>query len=169
MRMSDRPATLATVLREKGWATGAFVGAFPLDRRFGLDRGFDRYGDRMPRGADGRLRNERPGREVTDEALEWVRGLGKRPLLLWVHLFEPHAPYEPDPARGTEGQRLTAPVRYDDEVARADHEIGRLMAGLAERAASALIIVPAIMARPSVNMAKSPTACFSTTRRSTCR
>ena len=141
MRMSDRPATLATVLREKGWATGAFVGAFPLDRRFGLDRGFDRYGDRMPRGADGRLLNERPGREVTDEALEWVRGLGERPLLLWVHLFEPHAPYEPDPARGTEGRRLPAPVRYDDEVARADHEIGRLMAGLAERAASALVIV----------------------------
>ncbi len=50
MRMSDGPATLATVLREQGWATGAFVAAFPLDRRFGLDRGFDRYGDRMPRG-----------------------------------------------------------------------------------------------------------------------
>ena len=61
MSMSDGPATLATVLREQGWATGAFVAAFPLDRRFGLDRGFDRYGDRMPRGADGRLLNERPG------------------------------------------------------------------------------------------------------------
>ena len=141
MRMSDRPATLATVLREQGWATGAFVGAFPLDRRFGLDRGFDRYGDRMPRGADGRLRNERPGREVIDEALDWVRGLGERSFFLWVHLFEPHAPYEPDPARGTDGRGLPASIRYDDEVARADHETGRLLAGLGERAAAALVIV----------------------------
>jgi arylsulfatase A-like enzyme/Flp pilus assembly protein TadD len=141
MGMSGRPATLATVLREKGWATGAFVAAFPLDRRFGLDRGFDRYGDRMPRGADGRLRNERPGREVIDEALEWVRELGERRCFLWVHLFEPHAPYEPDLARGTEGRRLPPSARYDDEVAKADGEIGRMVAGLGERMASALVIV----------------------------
>ena len=141
MRMNGGPATLATALREKGWATGAFVGAFPFDRRFGLDRGFDRYGDRMPRGGDGRLLSERPGREVIDEALEWARGVGERRMLLWVHLFEPHAPYEADPARGAGGRGLPASGRYDDEVARADHEIGRLMAGLAERAASALVIV----------------------------
>ena len=141
MRMGDGPATLATVLREQGWATGAFVAAFPLDRRFGLDRGFDRYGDRMPRGADGRPLNERPGHGVVDEALAWARGLGGGRMLLWVHLFEPHAPYEPDPARGPAGRSAPAPVRYDDEVARADGEIGRLLAGLGERAASALVIV----------------------------
>jgi arylsulfatase A-like enzyme/Flp pilus assembly protein TadD len=141
MRMSGQPATVATVLREQGWAAGAFVGAFPLDRRFGLDRGFERYGDRMPRGADGRLLNERPGRAVVDEALEWMRGIGDRPCLLWVHLFEPHAPYEPDPARGPAGRLQPASVRYDDEVARADGEIGRLVEGLGQRAATALVIV----------------------------
>ena len=141
MRMHDAPATLATVLREQGWATGAFVAAFPLDRRFGLDRGFDRYGDRMPRGANGRLLSERPGREVVDEALEWVRGVGDRRVLLWVHLFEPHAPYEADPSRGPEGRNSPVFDRYDDEVARADGEIGRLLAGLGVRAASALVIV----------------------------
>jgi arylsulfatase A-like enzyme/Flp pilus assembly protein TadD len=141
MKVSAAPATLATVLREQGWATGAFVGAFPLDRRFGLDRGFERYGDRMPRGADGRLLNERPGSQVVDEALAWIGGIKDQPALLWVHLFEPHAPYEPDPARGPEGRSVPALVRYDDEVARADHETGRLLAGLGERAASALVIV----------------------------
>ena len=100
MRIRGEPATLAEVFRASGWATGAFVGAFPLDRRFGLDRGFDRYGDRMPRGPDGRLMNERPGSQVVDEALEWMRVLGDRPCFLWVHLFEPHAPYEADRRAG---------------------------------------------------------------------
>ena len=141
MTVSGGPATLATVLREQGWATGAFVGAFPLDRRFGLDRGFASYGDRMPRGPDGRLLNERPGSQVIDEALAWIRGIGDRPALLWVHLFEPHAPYEPDPARGPAGRSQPASVRYDDEVARADVEVGRLLMGLGPRNASTLVIV----------------------------
>ena len=141
MRISETPATLASALRDQGWATGAFVAAFPLDRRFGLDRGFDRYGDRMPRGTDGRLLNERPGNQVVDEALEWTRTFGDRPLFLWVHLFDPHAPYEPDPSRGTAGKSEPPSVRYDDEVARADREIGRLLSGLGERDASALVIV----------------------------
>ena len=147
MRMGSGPPSMAAILRERGWATGAFVGAFPLDRRFGLDRGFDQYGDRMPRGPDGRLLNERPGRQVVDEALAWVRGVGDSPptgdspLFLWVHLFEPHAPYEPDPARGPESRAAPAAARYDDEVARADVEVGRLLAGLGARAASALVVI----------------------------
>ena len=141
MRMRGEPATLATILRGRGWATGAFVSAFPLDRRFGLERGFDRYGDRMRRGPDGRLLNERPGRETVDEALEWVGGIGDQPALLWVHLFEPHAPYEPDPARGPDGRSLPALARYDDEVARADAEVGRLLVGLGSRESEALVIV----------------------------
>ena len=141
MKTRGEPATMATILRERGWATGAFVGAFPLDRRFGLDRGFDRYGDRMPRGPDGRLMNERPGRQVVVEALEWMRGVNDRPCFLWVHFFEPHAPYETDPSRGPESRGLPASVRYDDEVAIADREVGRLLAGLGKREASALVIV----------------------------
>jgi arylsulfatase A-like enzyme/Flp pilus assembly protein TadD len=141
MRVHGGVATLATVLHDQGWATGAFVGAFPLDRRFGLDRGFDRYGDRMPRTSDGRLLNERPGRVVVDEALDWLKGIGARRFFLWVHLFEPHAPYEPDAARGPDGSTLPPGLRYDDEIARADVEIGRLLAGLGERMSSALVVV----------------------------
>ncbi|MCX6549675.1 MAG: sulfatase, partial [Acidobacteria bacterium] len=141
MRVRPGVATLATVFKEDGWATGAFVGAFPLDRRFGLDNGFDRYGDRMPRGTDGRLLNERPGTMVVDEALEWLSTVGDRRVFLWVHLFEPHAPYEPDPARGAGGGKLPAPVRYDDEIARADSAVGRLLAGLGDRAATAVLVL----------------------------
>ena len=141
MRIRSEPATMAAILHERGWATGAFVGAFPLDRRFGLDRGFDQYGDRMPRGPDGRLQNERPGRQVVDDALAWAGGVGDSPLFLWVHLFEPHAPYDADPSRGPAGLAAPASVRYDDEVARADVEVGRLLAGLGTRAAPALVVV----------------------------
>jgi arylsulfatase A-like enzyme/Flp pilus assembly protein TadD len=141
MRMRGDVATLATVLHDQGWATGAFVGAFPLDRRFGLDRGFEQYGDRMPRTSDGRLLNERSGRVVVDEALDWLNGVGDRRCFLWVHLFEPHAPYEPDAARGTDGGTRPPGLRYDDEIARADVEIGRLLAGLGGRLSSALVVV----------------------------
>ncbi|MCX6545291.1 MAG: sulfatase-like hydrolase/transferase [Acidobacteria bacterium] len=142
MRVRAGLNTLASTLHQQGWATGAFVGAFPLDRRFGLDRGFDVYGDRMPRNADGHLLNERPGRVVVDEALAWLGGIGPgRHVFVWVHLFEPHAPYEPDPARGPGGRTLPPEVRYDDEVARADAEVGRLIAGLGDRGRSTLIVL----------------------------
>jgi choline-sulfatase len=123
MAMEATVPTLATVLRAGGFATAAFIAAFPLDRRFGLARGFDVYSDRMPRDANGRLLNERPGRQVVDEALAWLGGARGRRFFLWVHLFEPHAPYG-DPQR-TPGR--SAVERYDDEVAVADEQVGRLL------------------------------------------
>ncbi len=102
MRLDLTTPTLAEALKRAGFSTAAFVAAFPLDRRFGLIKGFETYGDRMPRGADGRPANERPGRVVVDEAVAWLERRGPERFFLWVHLFEPHAPYG-DPA-GT-GQR----------------------------------------------------------------
>src|SRR5262249_54862088 len=66
-------ATLATMLQPKGYATGAFVGAFPLDRRFGLARGFDVYDDRYPRGRSSLdfEMPERPAAEVVEAARKW--------------------------------------------------------------------------------------------------
>jgi choline-sulfatase len=61
MRVDPSVPTLAERLKAAGFATGAFVAAFPLDHRFGLQRGFDRYEDRMPATAQGRPANERPG------------------------------------------------------------------------------------------------------------
>ncbi len=136
----DVPA-VAERLRDAGWATGAFIGAFPLDRRFGLARGFEVYRDRMPRQGDGRTVSERPGREVVDEALGWLGTQPAARIFLWVHLFEPHAPYLADPARGPAGPALPPAVRYDDEVAAADAQVARLLAGLGARRASTAVVV----------------------------
>ncbi|HUP42645.1 MAG TPA: sulfatase-like hydrolase/transferase [Thermoanaerobaculia bacterium] len=89
--------TAATLLGEAGFATGGFVGAFPLDSIYGLDRGFDVYDDDYPKGvqdAEFRL-PERPGDEVVGRALAWWREHRGERRFLWIHLFDPHAPYEP--------------------------------------------------------------------------
>ncbi len=130
-------ATLATRLKAAGFATAAFVSAFPLDRRFGLAGGFDRYDDELPRTPDGRPLNERPGADTVGRAVAWLRAERGERVFLWVHLFEPHAPY------GTPGSGRPVSVRYDDEVATADLEAGRLLAALGERAATTLVVATA--------------------------
>lgn len=135
--MTPGVATLATTLKAAGFATGAFVAAFPLDRRFGLAEGFDVYGDRLPRGRNGRPADERPGAAVVDEALAWRRTTGAARTFLWVHLFEPHAPY------GNPRAGRNAVERYDDEVAEADRQVGRLLAGLGADRAATLVVVTA--------------------------
>jgi choline-sulfatase len=134
IRVNEVP-TLAGRLEAAGFATGAFVGAFPLDHRFGLDKGFQAYGDRMPRGPEGRPANERTGREVVDDALAWLAEHRAQRFFLWVHLFEPHAPY------GDPGDKRPVEARYDDEVAEADRQVGRLVGSLGPDAASTLTVV----------------------------
>jgi choline-sulfatase len=143
--LADVP-TLATVLHARGVRTAAFVAAFPLDHQFGLNRGFDVYGDQIPRGPDGRVANERPASQVVDEAIAWLRTIAAPAapappgppappaFFLWVHLFEPHAPYG-DPSTGR-----PAVDRYDDEIATVDHEIGRLLVALGPARSDTLIV-----------------------------
>jgi choline-sulfatase len=139
LRMSQDVPTLATELRAKGFATAAFIAAFPLDHQFGLNRGFDVYGDRLPRGADGRPANERPAADVVSDAIAWLSKSAisnpQSAFFLWVHLFEPHAPYG-DPSNGSR----PALERYDDEIAIADREAGRLIAALGPAAATTLVV-----------------------------
>ena len=120
LRVRDEVPLVAEAFARAGFRTGAFVGAFPLDRRFGLQRGFQTYGDRMPR-SGGRPANERPGHAVVDEAIAWLRTLNHSRFFLWVHIFEPHAPY----GQASDGRPVD--VRYDDEVAEADRQAGRLL------------------------------------------
>jgi arylsulfatase A-like enzyme/cytochrome c-type biogenesis protein CcmH/NrfG len=135
VRLDERTPTLAATLSAAGFATGGFVAAFPLDRRFGLARGFDAYGDRMPPSVDGRAVNERPGRQVVDEALGWLARNRSRRFFLWVHLFEPHAPYgnPSDAGRDTK-------ARYDDEIAEADAQTGRILEALGPDRASTVVV-----------------------------
>jgi arylsulfatase A-like enzyme/Flp pilus assembly protein TadD len=87
--------TLATRLKRLGYRTGAFVSAFPLSSRFGLARGFDAYDDSFLSGAGLRQADEeRPGPVTVEAARRWLAA-GSGPTFLWVHLYEPHFPYEP--------------------------------------------------------------------------
>lgn len=120
--------TIATRLREAGYRTGAFVGSFVLNHRFGLDRGFDRYDDELDSetvAASG-LEAERPADVVVDRALAWLQARDARPFFAWVHLYDPHAPYAPpEPFRS---RHRASP--YDGEIAFVDSQIGRVLAYL---------------------------------------
>ncbi|HVR06553.1 MAG TPA: sulfatase-like hydrolase/transferase [Thermoanaerobaculia bacterium] len=96
-RLPPSIPTLGTYLRRAGYATAAFVGAFPLDARFGLGAGFDRYDDAFPRGSnpDQYRFAQRRGDEVVRPALAWWRARRGSRRFLWVHIYDPHAPYEP--------------------------------------------------------------------------
>ena len=89
--------TLATYLKRQGYRTGAFVSAFPLDSRFGLDRGFDVYDDRFT-GRGSRpafLIQERAAEQTVALARDWIDAGGDAPWFSWVHVYEPHFPYSP--------------------------------------------------------------------------
>lgn len=103
------PARLPTVLHRAGYQTAAFVSAEPLRRGYGLNQGFDTFDDGGPidpRATD----SHRPGCRTVDAALNWMRRRDtSRPMFLWVHLFDPHAPYDPPDLRPSE-----KPVSIDE-------------------------------------------------------
>jgi choline-sulfatase len=132
--LGDDQVTLARTLRSRGYRTGGFVSAFVLDGRWGIGQGFDRYFDdfdlakyRVDIGLDA---VQRPGSETVAQAIEWLDQDPARPFLAWVHLYEPHAPYDaPDPIR-----RRFPPTMfgaYDAEIATADIQVARLVEHLA--------------------------------------
>ncbi|MDH3685054.1 MAG: sulfatase-like hydrolase/transferase, partial [Myxococcales bacterium] len=113
--------TLTEALQARGFGTAAFVGAYVLDRSFGLARGFDTYDDQMaaPTGGASQIA-ERRADLVVDEALAWLKEAPDQ-FFLWVHLYDPHAEYRP-PAR----YRSKFDTPYDGEIAFADAQIARL-------------------------------------------
>lgn len=121
--------TLARVLREHGYATAGFVGSAVLDSRFGLNQGFETYFDHFDfsRLLETNLdQMERRGDLVADEALGWLKRRPLRPgqpLLLWVHLYDPHFPYTPPEPYAS--RTWTSP--YDGEIAFDDAQVGRLL------------------------------------------
>jgi len=116
--------TIATMLKAQGFATGAFVGGVPLERRFGLDGGFDEYDDRFGRtgnNSDFTLA-ERPAAEVVEAALKWIHDQRGR-WFAWVHVFDPHAPYTPPSPFDSEYSGRP----YYGEVAYVDKALGPLL------------------------------------------
>ena len=118
--------TLATLLKARGYATAAFIGAYPVARTSGLDQGFDVYDDPFGAGESATTRRsaqERSAEKVADAAIAWLGERRAKPFFAWVHFFDPHAPYE---APAPFGARF-AKSPYDGEVAYADSQLGRLL------------------------------------------
>ncbi len=130
--LGEENVTLAETLASHGYRTGAFVGAFVLDSRWGLDQGFERYFDDFDFASFDDVSLglvSRPGDEVVAEALRFLSEAKAGPFFAWVHLYDPHAPYDPpEPYRGRHGQGRFG--LYDGEVAHTDELVGRLVAWL---------------------------------------
>jgi arylsulfatase A-like enzyme/tetratricopeptide (TPR) repeat protein len=122
----DEFTTLAEYLRDQGYRTAAFVGAYPLDSRFGLDQGFEVYDDQYQRKYNLKPSTlERRAEEVVTRAVEYLERAAS-PWFVWVHCYDPHFPYDPpEPYRG----RFAANP-YDGEVAYVDAMLGRLVGRL---------------------------------------
>jgi arylsulfatase A-like enzyme/tetratricopeptide (TPR) repeat protein len=137
-RLRPDQATIATRLKARGFATGAFVGGFPLDRRFGLTPGFDVYDDKMTRaGAPGETsERERPADVVVKSALDWIGGQSGK-WFAWVHVYDPHEPYQPP---GDFATRFAADP-YLGEVSWTDFALGPLFDRLAALPRPTLVVV----------------------------
>src|SRR5688500_8922438 len=175
--LDEKVQTLAERLAAAGYATGAFVAAFPLDKRYGLGQGFELYDDNYGKGRtslDFTLQ-ERPASAVLEQAAKWWSSVAGRKRFLWVHLYDPHAPYAPPEPFASEyrdqpylgeiaavDQTLAthlAPLLANDTtvIVTADHgealgDHGELTHGLF--AYEATLKVPLIMAGPGVTPRK---------------
>lgn len=127
--LDDSQPTMAASFRAAGYATGAFVSAFVLDSRWGLARGFDEYFDDFNVAAGdlsamGQI--QRPGQVTWSRARQWLDLHSSAPFFLWLHLFDPHAPYDPpDPFKTRYAGR-----EYDGEIAYSDSIVGELLQAL---------------------------------------
>ena len=124
--------TLAEMLKAKGFATGGFIAAFVLDGKWGIDQGFDEYFDDFDI-SERRGRSmgnvQRPGNEVVDKALPWIDSVKDSRFFAWIHLYDPHTPYDPPEPYKTEYKGHP----YRGEVAFTDAQVGRIVAFLEER------------------------------------
>ncbi len=139
MKLKGGVETLATILKVKGYWTGAFVSAVVLERERGLARGFDVYDDRPtlpPR--TGGPPEERPADETTQAALS-AMAKATGPFFLWVHYYDPHYEYRPPEPYASK----FAKAPYDGEIAYMDASIGKLLEGLRAqgRLADTLVVI----------------------------
>lgn len=138
-RVPREAHTLAEVLKGHGYVTAAVVGAFVLDRQFGLDQGFDQYDDQMPDNpAESRFSDaQRNAAQVTDAALAWLAEKRNAPVFLWVHYFDPHAPYFPPDYN----PKLATLEPYDAEIAYVDAQLKRLLNGVERQLGAQTLII----------------------------
>ena len=125
-KLGSTQPTLASVLKQHGYTTGAVIGSAVLDSRFGLNHGFDFYYDHFDfnRLQESNLEEmERPGNLVADVTLDWLSKNYQKKFFLWMHLYDPHYPYRPPAPYADEYKDHP----YDGEIAFADAQVGRLI------------------------------------------
>ena len=132
--------TLASILKKNGYATAAFVSAFVLDARWGLNQGFDSYFDNFNQYQEvNRDDIQRRAEQTASEVVKWLPANKDRRFFCWVHFYDPHDPYDPpEPYASMYPQN-----RYDGEIAYMDRSVGQLLAKLEELGVSdrTLVIV----------------------------
>ncbi len=125
--LDSQVVTLAEIFKNAGYRTGAVVGAYVLHSRYGLNQGFDFYGDefsdKIRKEVTGAEFAERDAKSVTDAAVGWLDTIGVQPFFLWAHYFDPHAPYEaPDSPNNA-----NLFESYGAEITYADTQLDRLL------------------------------------------
>lgn len=135
-RLAEEQVTLAEVLRDHGYRTGAFVAAAVLDEAFGLAQGFERYDDRVTGDALTLGIPQRPAGAVVDVAATWLDEVapGGDPVFAWVHVYDAHRPYEPAHATGSLDP-------YASELAYIDGQLRRLVDGWRRHRREPLVVV----------------------------
>ena len=115
--LGETTPTLTTALHDRGYRTAAFVSAFVLDRRYGLARGFDEYDDHV--------QLERRGDRTAAAAGAWLDAQAHEPapFFVWLHLYDPHDPYDPPPPF----REAFAASAYDGEIAFTDQVVGSVL------------------------------------------
>ena len=141
--LDPKHPTLATVLQGAGWNTGAFIGAFVLDGKFGLNQGFDTYHDKfdvskyksVSLGDVARI-----GGDVVDQALPWLETRANKRFFAWLHLYDAHSPYDPPESYKSRFRRHP----YAGEITYVDSQVGRVLQWLDTRGLADRTIVVAI-------------------------
>jgi len=127
--LNPRETTMAEVLKDRGFKTGAFIGAYVLDSKWGLNQGFDTYFDDFDLSKYKAISLgaiQRPGNEVIDRGLQWLDTVGGSRFFGWMHLYDAHSPYEPPEPYKT----IYRGRPYIGEIAFVDSQIGRVLAYL---------------------------------------
>ncbi len=133
--LGEDQVTLAEVLRQAGWATSAFIGAFVLDSRWGINQGFDYYYDNFDFAKYKKISLDsvqREGGEVIQAFFEWYEKSSPSRFFSWIHLYDPHSPYEPPEPYKTHYEQQEYGL-YDGEIAYADYLIGRVLDSLKDK------------------------------------
>ena len=133
--LRDDQTTLAEVFSASGYRTAAFIGAFVLDGRWGLKQGFEHYDDQFDLKKYKQLdlgTVQRRGDEVVNSAMGWLNKNKDQPFFVWVHLYDPHLPYEPPEPYFSKYDYYPPVSLYDGEIAFMDEQIGRLCSWLKE-------------------------------------